>query len=44
MTVTSTTSALADAVLSFGLPAEFIRQRVAEIHQNVLAHSRYFEM
>jgi hypothetical protein len=41
MTVTSTTSALADAVLSFGLPAELIRQRVAEIHQNVLAHSRY---
>jgi hypothetical protein len=41
MTVTSTTSALADAVFSFGLPAELIRQRVAGIHKNVLAHSRY---
>jgi hypothetical protein len=41
MTVATTTSALADAVLSFGLPAELIRQRVAGIHQKVLAHSRY---
>jgi len=41
MTLASSTSALSDTVLSFSLREELIQQRVSEIHQNVLTHSRY---
>lgn len=41
MTLASPKIALTDAVLSFSQPGEFIRKHVHEIHQNVLAHSRY---
>src|SRR2546428_2988444 len=34
-------SALAEAVVAFRLPEELIRKHIQEIHQGVLAHSRY---
>jgi hypothetical protein len=41
MTAPSTSGPLADAVLSFRSPVEAIQERTLQIHQNVLAHSRY---
>src|SRR5437899_9424765 len=34
-------SALAEAIVAFRLPDELIRKHIHEIHQGVLAHSRY---
>ena len=41
MTPAPARTALADAALSFQLPAEAMEQRVLQIHQTVLGRSRY---